>query len=85
MLLLCLDHALAIDDEVGVVQGHAGNGGRSENRQLDAALRQLLGRAPNSSCAMMAGATLAVLPLLILFVFLQRFLVDSIVGSAIKG
>ncbi|WP_245512345.1 MULTISPECIES: hypothetical protein [unclassified Mesorhizobium] len=39
----------------------------------------------NSSCAMMAGATLAVLPLLILFVFLQRFFVDSIVGSAIKG
>ncbi|WP_280806592.1 ABC transporter permease subunit [Mesorhizobium sp. LNJC405B00] len=32
----------------------------------------------------MAGATLAVLPL-ILFVFLQRFFVDSIVGSAIKG
>lgn len=34
---------------------------------------------------MMAGATLAVLPPLILFVFLQRFFVDSIVGSAIKG
>ncbi|MEI9422869.1 carbohydrate ABC transporter permease [Mesorhizobium sp. Cs1299R1N1] len=33
----------------------------------------------------MAGATLAVLPPLILFVFLQRFFVDSIVGSAIKG
>ncbi|MBZ9849411.1 carbohydrate ABC transporter permease [Mesorhizobium sp. CA14] len=33
----------------------------------------------------MAGATLAVLPPLVLFVFLQRFFVDSIVGSAIKG
>ncbi|MDX8456464.1 hypothetical protein RFM98_27380 [Mesorhizobium sp. VK9D] len=33
----------------------------------------------------MAGATLAVLPPLILFAFLQRFFVDSIVGSAIKG
>jgi len=33
----------------------------------------------------MAGATLAVLPPLLLFVFLQRFFVDSIVGSAIKG
>ncbi|WP_246681381.1 carbohydrate ABC transporter permease [Mesorhizobium sp. B2-3-14] len=33
----------------------------------------------------MAGATLAVLPPLILFVLLQRFFVDSIVGSAIKG
>ena len=33
----------------------------------------------------MAGATLAVLPPLLLFVFLQRFFVNSIVGSAIKG
>jgi multiple sugar transport system permease protein len=33
----------------------------------------------------MAGATLAVLPPLALFVFLQRFFVDSIVGSAVKG
>ena len=33
----------------------------------------------------MAGATLAVLPPLFLFVLLQRFFVDSIVGSAIKG
>ena len=33
----------------------------------------------------MTGATLAVLPPLVRFVFLQRFFVDSIVGSAIKG
>jgi multiple sugar transport system permease protein len=33
----------------------------------------------------MAGATLAVLLPLALFVFLQRFFVDSIVGSAVKG
>jgi multiple sugar transport system permease protein len=33
----------------------------------------------------MAGATLAVLPPLVLFVFLQRFFVDSIVASGIKG
>lgn len=33
----------------------------------------------------MAGATLAVLPPLILFVFLQRFFVDSIVATGIKG
>lgn len=32
----------------------------------------------------MAGATLAVLPPLVLFVFLQRFFVDSIVGSGVK-
>jgi multiple sugar transport system permease protein len=33
----------------------------------------------------MAGATLAVLPPLVLFVFLQRFFVDSIVATGIKG
>jgi multiple sugar transport system permease protein len=33
----------------------------------------------------MAGATLAVLPPLILFAFLQRFFVDSIVSTGIKG
>jgi multiple sugar transport system permease protein len=33
----------------------------------------------------MAGATLAVLPPLVLFVFLQRFFVDSIVSSGVKG
>ena len=33
----------------------------------------------------MAGATLAVLPPVVLFVFLQRFFVDSIVASGVKG
>jgi multiple sugar transport system permease protein len=33
----------------------------------------------------MAGATLAVLPPLVLFVFLQRFFVDSIVSTGVKG
>ncbi len=33
----------------------------------------------------MAGATLAVLPPLVLFVFLQRFFVDSIVSAGVKG
>jgi multiple sugar transport system permease protein len=33
----------------------------------------------------MAGATLAVLPPVILFVFLQRFFVDSIVATGVKG
>ncbi|MDX8440861.1 hypothetical protein [Mesorhizobium australafricanum] len=33
----------------------------------------------------LAGAMLAVPPLLVLFAFLQRFFVESIVGSAIKG
>ena len=33
----------------------------------------------------MAGATLAVLPPLVLSVFLQRFFVDSIVSAGVKG
>jgi len=33
----------------------------------------------------MAGATLAVLPPLVLFAFLQRFFVDSIVSAGVKG
>jgi len=33
----------------------------------------------------MAGATLAVLPPVVLFVFLQRFFVDSIVSAGVKG
>jgi multiple sugar transport system permease protein len=33
----------------------------------------------------MAGATLAVLPPVILFVLLQRFFVDSVVSSGVKG
>ncbi|TPJ70129.1 carbohydrate ABC transporter permease [Mesorhizobium sp. B2-7-1] len=42
-------------------------------------------RGAVNTSLVMAGATLAVLPPLVLFVFLQRFFVDSIVGSAIKG
>ncbi len=33
----------------------------------------------------MAGATLAILPPLVLFVFLQRFFVDSMVSAGVKG
>ncbi|MCR8724620.1 carbohydrate ABC transporter permease [Frigidibacter sp. ROC022] len=33
----------------------------------------------------MAGATMAVLPPLVLFVFLQRFFVDSMISAAVKG
>jgi multiple sugar transport system permease protein len=33
----------------------------------------------------MAGATLAVLPPVLLFVILQRFFVDSVVSSGVKG
>jgi multiple sugar transport system permease protein len=42
-------------------------------------------RGAMNTSLVMAGATLAVLPPLVLFVFLQRLFVDSIVGSGIKG
>jgi multiple sugar transport system permease protein len=41
-------------------------------------------RGATNTHLVMAGATLAVLPPLVLFVFLQRFFVDSIVGSGVK-
>jgi len=61
--------------------------GNSENYPIVISLSRLLSynRGAMNTGLVMAGATLAVLPPLILFVFLQRFFVDSIVGSAVKG
>ena len=42
-------------------------------------------RGAMNSGLVMAGATLAVLPPVLLFVLLQRFFVDSIVSSGVKG
>ncbi|MCV3206117.1 carbohydrate ABC transporter permease [Mesorhizobium sp. YC-39] len=61
--------------------------GNAEDYPIVISLSRLLSynRGALNTGLVMAGATLAVLPPLILFVFLQRFFVDSIVGSAIKG
>lgn len=61
--------------------------GNSDNYPIVISLSRLLSynRGAMNTSLVMAGATLAVLPPLILFVFLQRFFVDSIVGSAVKG
>jgi multiple sugar transport system permease protein len=61
--------------------------GSSDSYPIVISLSRLLSynRGAMNTGLVMAGATLAVLPPLILFVFLQRFFVDSIVGSAVKG
>ncbi|MER9237066.1 hypothetical protein NKI56_34690 [Mesorhizobium sp. M0622] len=61
--------------------------GIAEDYPIVISLSRLLSynRGALNTGLVMAGATLAVLPPLVLFVLLQRFLVDSIVGSAVKG
>ena len=61
--------------------------GHTENYPIVISLSRLLSynRGAMNTNLVMAGATLAVLPPLILFAFLQRFFVDSIVSSGLKG
>ena len=61
--------------------------GNSEDYPIVISLSRLLSynRGALNTNLVMAGATLAVLPPLIMFVFLQRFFVDSMVGSGVKG
>ena len=61
--------------------------GNTEDYPIVLSLGRLLSynRGAVNTGLVMAGATLAVLPPLVLFVFLQRFFVDSIVSSGVKG
>lgn len=61
--------------------------GKTEDYPIVLSLGRLLSynRGAMNTNLVMAGATLAVLPPLVLFVFLQRFFVDSIVSSGVKG
>jgi multiple sugar transport system permease protein len=61
--------------------------GNADQYPIVISLSRLLSynRGAMNTGLVMAGATLAVLPPLILFVFLQRFFVDSIVATGIKG
>jgi multiple sugar transport system permease protein len=61
--------------------------GNSDSYPIVISLSRLLSynRGAMNTGLVMAGATLAVLPPLLLFVLLQRFFVDSIVGSGVKG
>lgn len=61
--------------------------GNTEDYPIVLSLGRLLSynRGAVNTGLVMAGATLAVLPPLALFVFLQRYFVDSIVSSGVKG
>lgn len=61
--------------------------GRAEQYPIVISLSRLLSynRGAMNTGLVMAGATLAVLPPVILFVMLQRFFVDSIVSTGVKG
>lgn len=61
--------------------------GNTDQYPIVISLSRLLSynRGAMNTGLVMAGATLAVLPPVILFVFLQRFFVDSIVATGIKG
>lgn len=61
--------------------------GATEDYPIVLSLGRLLSynRGAMNTNLVMAGATLAVLPPLLLFVFLQRFFVDSIVSAGVKG
>ncbi|MDB5542511.1 MAG: transporter permease [Devosia sp.] len=61
--------------------------GNAEQYPIVISLSRLLSynRGAMNTGLVMAGATLAVLPPVLLFVILQRFFVDSVVSSGVKG
>ncbi len=61
--------------------------GNTEQYPIVVSLSRLLSynRGAMNTGLVMAGATLAVLPPVLLFVLLQRFFADSIVASGING
>ncbi len=61
--------------------------GRADQYPIVISLSRLLSynRGAMNTGLVMAGATLAVLPPVLLFVILQRFFVDSVVSSGVKG
>ena len=61
--------------------------GHTDKYPIVISLSRLLSynRGAMNTNLVMAGATLAVLPPLILFAFLQRFFVDSVVSTGIRG
>ncbi len=61
------------------------NSGNEANRVLTLALSVLGGRAADSPNLVLAGAAIAVLPPVIIYIFGQRFFVESATSSAVKG
>ncbi len=61
------------------------NTGNTENHVLTLALNVLRGRASDSPNLILAGAAIAILPPLIVFILGQRFFVESVASSGVKG
>lgn len=61
------------------------NVGNEKNHVLTLALNVLRGRASDTPNLILAGAAIAVLPPLIVFILGQRFFVESVASSGVKG
>ena len=61
------------------------NVGNEKNHVLTLALNVLRGRASDTPNLILAGAAIAVIPPLIVFILGQRFFVESVVSSGVKG
>ncbi len=61
------------------------NTGNTSNHVLTLSLNMLRGRASDSPNLILAGAAIAILPPMIIFIFGQRFFVESATSSAVKG
>jgi multiple sugar transport system permease protein len=56
-----------------------------ERLTLPAGLKLLQGAYTTDYPVIMAGATLASLPVLVLYVFVQRYVIEGVARSGIKG
>lgn len=61
------------------------NVGNEQNHVLTLALNVLRGRASDTPNLILAGAAIAIVPPLIVFILGQRFFVESVAGSGVKG
>lgn len=61
------------------------NTGNEKNHVLTLALNVLRGRASDAPNLILAGAAISILPPLIVFILGQRFFVESVTSSAVKG
>jgi alpha-1,4-digalacturonate transport system permease protein len=61
------------------------NTGNEKNHVLTLSLSILRGRASDSPNLILAGAAISVLPPLIVFILAQRFYIESVTSSGVKG
>jgi multiple sugar transport system permease protein len=61
------------------------NVGNGKNHVLTLALNVLRGRASDTPNLILAGAAIAILPPLVVFILGQRFFVESVTSSGVKG